>query len=156
MKILRSIIVCLIVVAMAAPAFAADRKKELTDAVHHGVTVIESKGKAGLDELKAFRFAGGEGYLYVTDMEAVVIMHPVAKELLGKNCVAIKDAKGKFFGAEMMAKAKKDGAGWTGYWWPNPKNGNAPELKCSYYKVAAMAGQKVIVCAALSNVGECN
>lgn len=156
MKLIKSIVLCLIVVGLSAPAFAADRKKELADAVDHGAKVIQGKGKAGLDELKSFRFAGGEGYLYVTDMEAVVIMHPVAKELLGKNCVAIKDAKGKYFGAEMMAKAKKDGAGWTSYSWPNPKNNNVPELKCTYYKVADMAGQKVIVCGALSGVGECN
>jgi len=155
MKLLRSLIVCAVVVAFCMPASAADRKNELTDAVNHAAKLIETKGKSALDELKAFRFAGGEGYVYVTDMDAVVIMHPVAKELLGKNCTAIKDAKGKFFGAEMKSKAEKEGSGWTSYWWPNPKNNNAPELKCSYFKTAKMGSEKVIVYAALFDVGEC-
>ncbi len=156
MKIFKTAFVCLVAIALSHPAFAEDRKKELMDGVDYGVKVVESKGKAGLDELKPYRFAGGEGYIYVTNMDAVVIMHPVAKELLGKNCMTIKDAGGKYFGAEMLGKAKKDGAGWTSYLWPNPKNNNTPEAKCSYYKVANMAGQKVVVYAALSNVGECN
>lgn len=155
MKLLRGLIMCVVFVAFCMPAGAADRKKELTDAVDHAVKVIETKGKAGLEELKPYRFAGGEGYVYVTDMEAVVIMHPVAKELLGKNCTAIKDAKGKYFGAEMKSKAEKDGSGWTSYWWPNPKNNNTPELKCSYFKTAKMGSEKAIVYAALFDVGEC-
>jgi signal transduction histidine kinase len=155
MKLLRSLIVCVFFVALCMPANAADRKKELTDAVDYAAKLIETKGKAALEELKPYRFAGGEGYVYVTDMEAVVIMHPVAKELVGKNCTAIKDAKGKFFGAEMKAKAEKDGVGWTSYWWPNPKNNNTPELKCSYFRTAKMGSEKVIVYAALFDVGEC-
>jgi len=151
----RFFIVSLVTLALCSPAFAAeDRKNELQDAVDYSVKVLETQGKAGLDELKPFRFTGGEGYVYVTDMEAVVIMHPVAKELLGKNCTAIKDAKGKYFGAEMKGKAEKNGSGWTSYWWPNPKNNNTPELKCSYFKAANMGGQKVIVYAALFGVSE--
>jgi signal transduction histidine kinase len=152
---LRSLIVCLIVVGLCVPAAAAEnRKKGLSDAVEYGVKTLEAKGKAGLDELKPFRFAGGEGYLYVTDMDGVVLIHP-AKELVNKNCTGIKDTKGKFFGAEMIGMAKKDGAGWTSYWWPNAKNNNTPELKCSYFKVAKMGAQKVIVYAGLFGVEGC-
>jgi hypothetical protein len=156
MKLFKSLTVCLVVAVLCVPAFAADnKKKELTDAVDYGVKVLETKGKAGLDELKPYRFAGGEGYLYVTDMDSIVIMHPVAKELVGKNCTAIKDAKGKYFGAEMKSKAEKDGAGWTSYWWPNAKNNNTPEQKCSYFRAAKMGGQKVVVYGALYGVDEC-
>lgn len=159
MELKKMIVVCLVILAFSATTAFADesRKKELTDAVNQAAKVLESKGKAGLDELKPFRFAGGEGYVYVTDMNAVVIMHPVAPELLNKDCTAIKDAKGKFFGAEMKSKAEKSGTGWTSYWWPNPKKNNTPELKCSYFKTANMGGQKVIVYAALFGIseGEC-
>jgi signal transduction histidine kinase len=156
MKPGRIFVVCIVVIALGAPSIFADeaRKKELIEAVNYGAKVLENKGKAGMDELKSYRFAAGEGYLYVTDMGAKVIMHPVAPELMNKDCTTIKDAKGKFFGAEMKGKAEKTGSGWTSYWWPNAKKNNTPELKCSHFKVATMAGQKVIVYASLFGVSE--
>jgi len=156
MKAERILITCLLIIALGTPTAFADeaRKKELIDAVNYGVKILESKGKAGMDELKSYRFAGGEGYLYITNMDFFVIMHPVAPELLNKDCTAIKDAKGKFFGAEMKGKAIKNGVGWTSYWWPNPKKNNTPELKCSHFRVAKMGDQKVVVYAALFGVTE--
>jgi len=156
-KIFTTFFVCVVAITFAIPAFAAtDPKKELIDAVDHGVRVLEAKGKAGMDELKSYRFANGEGYVYITNMDAVVIMHPVSSELMNKDCTTIKDAKGKFFGAEMKGKALKNGEGWTTYSWPNKAKGNAIEVKCSHYKVAKLPdGSKVIVYAALSGVGSC-
>ena len=125
---------------------------------NYGVKVIENKGKAALDELKSYRFGDGTGYVYVTDMSAVVLMHPVAPELVGKDCTAIKDAAGKYFGAEMKHKAHKTGSGWASYLWPNPAKNKQPELKCSYFKSANMGGTKVIVYAADFGISEagCN
>ncbi|HOS96444.1 MAG TPA: cache domain-containing protein [Deltaproteobacteria bacterium] len=141
--------------AMGSPVSADDAagRQELIDAVDHGVKVIESKGKAGLEELKNYRFAGGN-YLYVTDMNAVVIMHPVAPELLNKDCTAIRATDGKYFGAEMKSKAEKNGSGWTSYMWPNHLKNKTPELKCTYFKTANMAGTKVIVYAAMFGISE--
>ncbi|HOO36944.1 MAG TPA: cache domain-containing protein [Deltaproteobacteria bacterium] len=157
MALKKIVVVSLFLMAFTATTVFADdetRKKELTDAVDYAVKVLEGKGKAGLDDLKAFRFAGGEGYIYVTDMNAVVIMHPVAPELINKDCTTIKDTKGKFFGAEMKGKAEKAGKGWTSYSWPNSKKNNTPETKCSYFRTANMGGQKVIVYAALFGISE--
>jgi signal transduction histidine kinase len=156
-KIFTTLFVCLVVITFAIPAFAAsDPKKELIEAVDHSVKVLETKGKAGMDELKSYRFANGEGYVYITNMEFIVIMHPVAPELVNKDCTTIKDAKGKYFGAEMKGKALKYGEGWTTYSWPNKAKGNAPEAKCSHYKIAKLPdGSKLIVYAALFGVGNC-
>jgi signal transduction histidine kinase len=144
----------------AATSFADDATKRqvLIDGVNYGVKLIETKGKAAMDELKTYRFDGGKGYVYITDMNAVVLMHPVAPELLNKDCTMIKDAAGKYFGAEMKHKAEKSGSGWTSYMWPNPANNKKPELKCSYFKTANMAGTKVIVYAADFGISEagCN
>lgn len=145
----------IIALAIGAPTYAenAEGKKGLVDAVNYGVSVIESKGKAGLDELEKYRFANGN-YLYVTDMNAVVIMHPVAKELLNKDCTTIRATDGKYFGAEMRSKAEKSGSGWTSYMWPNHLKNKTPELKCSRFKIANMAGEKVVVYSALFGVTE--
>ncbi|HNY66988.1 MAG TPA: cache domain-containing protein [Deltaproteobacteria bacterium] len=148
------------VLAITASSFADDaaKRKVLMDGVNYGVKVIENKGKAALDELKSYRFGDGTGYVYVTDMSAVVLMHPVAPELVGKDCTAIKDAAGKYFGAEMKHKAHKTGSGWASYLWPNPAKNKQPELKCSYFKSANMGGTKVIVYAADFGISEagCN
>jgi hypothetical protein len=153
----RFVIFSLVAMAVSMPAYAAaDPKKELIDAVSYGVKVLETKGKAGFDELKAYRFADGSGYLYLTNIDFIVVMHPVAPELLNKDCTAIKDAAGKYFGAEMKGKALKYGQGWTTYSWPNKAKNNTPEPKCSHYKVATLPdGSKIVVYAALFGVGNC-
>lgn len=159
MKCFRCMLVTLFIVSFMGigPAFADDaaKKKVLVDAVQYSVDLLEKEGKAAFAELKAFRFDNGNGYVYLTDMNLIVTMHPVAPELLGKDCTLIKDTKGKYFGAEFKAKAEKSGEGWTVYSWPNPAKNKQPELKCSYYKVAKMkTGEKVIVYAADFGISE--
>lgn len=131
----------------SSSSFADDAAKRqvLIDGVNYASKLLETKGKAAMDELKAYRFDNGKGYVYITDMNAVVLMHPVAPELVNKDCTAIKDAAGKYFGAEMISEAQKNGSGWASYMWPNPANNKKPELKCSYFKTANMAGTKVTV-----------
>lgn len=156
MELKRILLVCLVITAFFTTSAIADDaagKKELIDAVNSGVKVLETKGKAGLDELEKYRFANGN-YLYVTDMNAIVIMHPVAKELLNKDCTTIRDLNGKYFGAEMKSKAEKSGSGWTSYMWPNHLKNKSPELKCVFFKTANMAGTKVIVYAAQFGISE--
>jgi len=152
---MKTVLILCVMIAFCIPAFAKDRRTELIDAVDFAVKTLETKGNAGLAELKMYRFSNGEGYVYVGDTNGYILMHPVAPELLGKDCTAIKDAKGKFFGAEMVAKATKQGSGWTSYWWPNAKKNNIPELKCAFYRVTTMDGKKVIVYAGLYGVGNC-
>lgn len=155
-RLIQGLLVMLAVTLSVTNAFADDAKKqELIDAVEYGVQLINSKGKAAFTELEDFRFDNGNGYLYITDWNAVVIMHPVAPELLNKDCTGIKGAKGKYFGAEMKHKAHNEGGtGWTSYWWPNREKGGAPDLKCSYFKTAMMDGDKVIVYAASFGISE--
>lgn len=159
MKWSRCVFITLFIVSFMGigPACADDaaKKKVLVDAVQYAVDLLEKEGRPAFAELKAFRFDNGNGYIYLTDMNLVVIMHPVAPELLNKDCTLIKDTKGKYFGAEFKAKAEKSGEGWTHYWWPNPAKSKQPELKCSYYKVAKMKnGEKVIAYAADFGISE--
>lgn len=151
-----SILVLFFVCMGSFNVFADDdaKKQELMDAVDYSVSLIESKGKAAFGELEAFRFNDGKDYIYITNYDAVVIMHPVAPELLNKDCTGIRGAKGKYFGAEMKSKAQSTGVGWTNYWWPNPAKNGEPDLKCSYFKVANMGGEKVIVYAASFGISE--
>jgi len=76
-------------------------------------------------------------------MNGINVMHPIQK-LEGKDMSMLQGAKGEFFGAEMKARAEKDGAGWVSYTWENPKTKKV-EVKCTYIKTATMDGVKVFV-----------
>jgi signal transduction histidine kinase len=140
---------------ISSAAFSAELSKrdEIIRAVNYGIQVVETKGKAGFDELKNYRFAGGEGYILVSDYKGIMLFHPVLPQLVGKDMTTIQDSKGKYFHAEMKSKYEKSGSGWTSYWWPNPKTKNI-ELKCTYYKKATMEGKPVIVEAGLYGISE--
>jgi len=156
-KVISILCVFFVVITLAVPAFAAsDPRKELIEAVDMGVKVLEAKGRAGFDELKAYRFDNGLGYIYIGTLDHVVVMHPVSPELINKRLDFIKDSNGKFFGAEMVGKANKYGQGWTSYAWPNKAKGGAIETKCSHYKVAKLPdGSKLIVYAGTFGVDNC-
>jgi hypothetical protein len=149
MSIVRNLCLSLLIITgiCISPCFADEAaiKKEMVDAVNYAADLVTKKGEASFDELKAFRFGHG-GYVYIGEINGIIRMHPVAPELVNKNCTTIKDAEGKYFGAEMLAKATKFGTGWTSYMWPNPAKNKQPELKCSFYKVATTKeGKKYIV-----------
>ncbi|HPI94365.1 MAG TPA: cache domain-containing protein [Deltaproteobacteria bacterium] len=133
------------------PAFAGTcSKAELVKAVDQAAALINAKGKSALPELKKFRFCGEEGYVFVVEMNGKNVMHPIQK-LEGKDMSMLQGAKGEFFGAEMKAKAEKDGVGWVAYTWENQETKKI-ETKCSYIKTATMDGVKVFVGAGIFGV----
>ncbi|WP_428024450.1 methyl-accepting chemotaxis protein [Arcobacter sp.] len=73
-----------------------------------------------------------DGYYWINDSNATMIMHPISKSLNGKNLSKTKDASGKFLFAEMVkvANAKKEG-GLVDYMWAKPGKKD-PQLKFSY------------------------
>ena len=105
-------------------------RSDLIKAVDHAVGLINSKGKAALPELKKFRFCGDEGYIFVVEMSGKKTMHPIQKS--GQGYVYVAGSKGEYFGAEMKAKAEKDGFGWIAYTWENPTTKKL-DVKCTSY-----------------------
>lgn len=130
---------------MVSGAYGAEcTRADLIKSVDYAAGLITQKGKAALPELKKYRFCGEEGYLFVADLDTGMnVMHPIAK-LEGKNMRMLQDAKGKYFGAELLARATKDGFGWIAYEWQNQVTKKL-ENKCAYVKACTMDGQKVFV-----------
>lgn len=159
MKYGRSVIVCLFFLSLTFSNAQAGTctKDDLTKAVDHAVMLINSKGKAALTELDKFRYCGGEGYVFVVDINGTIIMNPIAPTLVGKDFTTLQGAKGEYFGAEMKGKALKQGVGWVSYTWKNPQTG-ALAIKCSYIKTAVMNGKKVIVGSGIYGIpaSDCN
>jgi signal transduction histidine kinase len=126
-------------------------KEDAKKAVLYVVDLVKTKGKAAIPEIEKFRFCGGEGYVYISDMNVVILVHPVHKQLVGVNQANTLDARGKYFAAELKVKANGPGEGWVSYAWPNPKT-NVIEDKCTYLKTSTMDGKRVIVCAGIGGV----
>ena len=157
MKEFKVILIALLVTCLSAsPSFAGScTKADLVKAVDHAASLINLKGKAALPELKKSRFCGEEGYVFVVQMNGMNVMHPIQK-LEGKDMSMLQGAKGEYFGAEMKAKAEKDGSGWISYTWENP-NSKKLDVKCTYIKTATMDGVKVFVGSGIFGIteGEC-
>jgi len=71
-----------------------------------------------------------DDYFWLEDLDTRMVMHPNAK-LVGKVMSGTRDPDGKLFFDEMVAVAKRDGAGLVYYRWPKPGS-DEPVPKVSY------------------------
>lgn len=139
------IVTALIFMALCIPnAYAGScPKAELEKAVDYAVNLVNTKGKAAVPELEKYRYCNGEGYVFMTDMNGISIMHPILHNT-GADTLKLQGAKGEYFGMEMKVKVEKYGKGWVSYYWQNPKTKNL-EIKCTFVKGAAMDGKKIFI-----------
>jgi methyl-accepting chemotaxis protein len=77
---------------------------------------------------------GTEGYFWVNDTNAVIVIHPIKRELDGKNLYEFKDKGGKQIFKEFSEVASKNGDGYVDYVWPKP-GFEQPQDKVSYVKL---------------------
>ncbi|BCL61341.1 methyl-accepting chemotaxis protein [Desulfomarina profundi] len=82
--------------------------------------------------IKTMRYAGGN-YLWINDLQAVMVMHPIKPALDGKDLSGFKDPTGKKLFMEMVSVAKKKGEGFVSYKWPKPGK-EKPVAKLSYIR----------------------
>ncbi len=147
------LITALLIVAGSPSANAGCTKDEVMKAVNYAADLLEKKGRAAFAELDRFRFCGEEGYVFIYDMKAVCLFHPISAILVGKDQTMIQDARGKYLVAEMNAKAKDPGSGWVPYHWLNPKT-NTVDAKCTYVKRCKMDGRDVWVASGVYGIAE--
>lgn len=128
---------------------AAECKAE----VEKAAAVLASEGEAGIAKVKEVRFAGGEGYIWIHDMDGIMVMHPIKPELDGKNVLGNTDPNGKPLFAAMNALVEKNGQGWVMYMWPKP-GAKDPSQKASFVKLVNCGGKKLVVGCGLYDVTE--
>jgi cytochrome c len=58
-------------------------------------------------------------YVFCLDMDGVALFHAKKPQLVGKNLLSFNKYGDELF-KDMVAVAKKDGAGWVDYKWPYP------------------------------------
>ncbi len=90
--------------------------------VDQAARLLEKEGTAAFPKFMGkgsnFLFAGT--YIWINDLNGVILMHPIKDKLVGKNLTGIKDKNGKRFIAMGVQLAEEQGSGWIGYLWPKP------------------------------------
>jgi cytochrome c len=101
--------------------------------VNDAVALIEKEGKKAFPKFKGkgspFFFSGT--YIWINDMDGVMLMHPIKPGMEMQNLVGLKDSNGKRFFVDMITICKEKGEGWVDYMWPKPGE-QERSLKVSY------------------------
>ncbi|BFM50711.1 methyl-accepting chemotaxis protein [Marinomonas sp. THO17] len=85
-----------------------------------------------LKALASLRYEGN-GYFWVNDMDANILMHPIKPELDGKNMFNSQDITGAYHWQKMVSTVKKAGEGFVSYYF-QPPNSAPPLEKISFVK----------------------
>ncbi|PYE27093.1 methyl-accepting chemotaxis sensory transducer with Cache sensor [Rhizobium sp. PP-WC-2G-219] len=85
---------------------------------------------AAIDAVKAMRYQNN-GYLWINDMQARVLMHPIKPEMNGTDQSGLADTDGKKIFVEFVKVVAANGQGTVDYHWPKP-GVDTPVLKYSY------------------------
>ncbi|HTH17193.1 MAG TPA: cache domain-containing protein, partial [Magnetospirillum sp.] len=120
------------------------REQQVRSVVESAQSVIAgyqqraAKGEMAVDDAKAaaatalsmLRYSGKE-YVWVNDLNGIMVMHPFAPQLVGKDILDLKDPDGKFFFKDMIDLAHTKGSGTVQYKWAKP-GATEPSPKVSY------------------------
>lgn len=125
----------------------ASKQEVLKNIVHSAITMIDAISKdpgLGSEEyrkelakglIKNIRYGSeGKDYIWINDMQPVMIMHPYQPELNGKDLSNYEDKKGKKLFVEFANVCKAKGAGFVVYYWPK-YDVKEPVPKISYVEL---------------------
>lgn len=96
---------------------------------HSDMTEVEAKELA-LYALKSSR-SFHDGYYWVNDSNANMVMHPERPDLMGINLAKVQDINGLHLFSEFVREAHK-GGGWVDYFWTKPGDERKFYHKISY------------------------
>jgi methyl-accepting chemotaxis protein len=89
--------------------------------------------RAAMEQVRALRY-NGKDYFWINDLTPSMLMHPVQPALEGKDLSNTKDPTGKALFNDMVAVARRDGAGLVDYHWAKPGEQD-PVPKLSYVQL---------------------
>jgi len=118
----------------------------VVDEVKDAIKQIDMKGA---DAFPLFhdpigRFIVKNSYIFVFDMNGVVLVNSAFPILEGKNLLDMKDTNGKQLIREMINLVQTEGSGWLDYMWPKPGDSVSTQ-KSAYVSKAKIGDQWVLV-----------
>ena len=102
------------------------------DLYESGEKTLEQAQQDVLDFTRNLRYSEVE-YFWINDIEGMMLMHPIADQLVDTNVIGLEDPDGKLFFREMIDVVKRDGEGIVRYQWPKPGK-DLPQPKISFVK----------------------
>lgn len=90
------------------------------------------------------RWKSGSVYLYIGDLDAVMLFHAVSPELEGQNLWELEDANGVKISQELVAAAQR-GGGFVEYLWPDPALGGDIGKKIGYALSLTVLGEELVI-----------
>ncbi len=116
--------------------------------VEAAAKLLQKEGTACFAQLKdpkgEFRFGNGEGYVWVHNLNGIMLMHPIKPSLDGKNLFNLADANGNYFFVNMNDLVEAHGAGWVPYLWPKP-GAKKSSPKISYVKLVKHGNKSYVI-----------
>ena len=114
-----------LMMAFATFSFGEALTPELCKAkVKAAAALLKADGDAALEKIKdangEFRFAGGEGYIWVHNLDGIMVMHPIKPALDGKGLLDMRDVNNVYLFVAMNELVEDKGEGWVPYSWPKP------------------------------------
>ena len=110
--------------------------------------LIKNEGEGAFAKIKKpdgeFRFANGEGYIWVHDLSGVMVAHPIKPVMEGQNFLEMRDVNGIYIFEAFNSVATQEGQGWVAYSWRKPgERGSSP--KSSFVVLVENGGNKYVV-----------
>lgn len=116
-------ICALIAVVGIVPLLAKESKQDASNFVNQAIQFYKANGKAKLLEAiskENGQFHKGNFYVFLYDLNGVVLAHPANHGLIGKSVYNLKDPDGVEFVKAMVDGAKEKGEVWVTYKWTDP------------------------------------
>ncbi len=121
-KILTVLLTGIFLLGLASAALASSAA-EATALVDKAIAFYKANGKdkafAEFNNPKG-QFIKGDLYIFIWDLNGVVLAHGANEKLINKDVSQLKDVDGKLFVQEAVQLAKSKGSGWVDYKWTNP------------------------------------
>ena len=99
----------------------------------NGTMTTAQAQQAAMAQVRALRYKEKD-YFWINDLAPTMLMHPIQPALEGKDLSNVKDPTGKALFNEMVAIARRDGAGLVDYYWAKPGEQD-PVPKISYVQL---------------------
>ncbi|MDD3845536.1 MAG: cache domain-containing protein [Syntrophorhabdaceae bacterium] len=98
-------------------------KAFVVDIVDEAAQLVSKEGRGAFATLrdKTGEFNYLTTYVFVIDSRGVDLVNPAFPQHEGRNVLALKDSKGKFFIKDMIAMLAGKDTGWITYSWPKPR-----------------------------------
>jgi len=93
---------------------------------------VEAAQQAAKAAIHGLRYSGTE-YVFIVDLDGIVLLQPSNDSLVGKNLIGLKDVNGLAFIAEAIRIVKSAGEGALDYHWPKA-GATTPEPKLTFVK----------------------